>query len=100
MSKNPQGVGGRVGTGGICCGTPVPLLGSRVPPPPLIMESPYLYPYVPQRRRARSKARVVKTRMRARPHVGSTSGSQERKRSISLWEGEAGAQVKSEDECK
>lgn len=87
---SPQGVGGRVGTGRTRCGIPVAPLGLWVPPPPLIVESPYLYPYVPQKCRARTKARVVKTRMRARPHVGSTAGSQERIRSMSIREGKAG----------
>lgn len=57
-------------------GPEVPL-GFWVHPP--IMKSPYLYPYVPQKRRARSKARVVTTRMSARTHMGSTSGQPGRK---------------------
>lgn len=42
--------------------------------PPSTVESSYLYPYMPQKRRAGSKARVMKTRMTTRTHMGRTSG--------------------------
>lgn len=50
-------------------------LGPWVPPPRT--GSPYLYPYMPQKRRAGNKARVAMTRMSTRTHMGSTSGGQE-----------------------
>ena len=54
-------------------GSPWPL-GPWVCLLPPVTQSPYLYPYRPQKRRTGSKVRVVKTRMKARPHMGSTSG--------------------------
>lgn len=60
-------------------------MGSRAPPP--VMESPYLYPYMPQKRRAGSNARVAKTRMSTRTHVGSTAAARKEKKSISIWGG-------------
>lgn len=61
--------------------------GSRAPP--TVTESPYLYPYMPQQRRAGSSAPVVKTRMRTRTHMGSTEGARKGKKSISVWGGQS-----------
>lgn len=52
------------------------------------MESPYLYPYMPQKRRAGSNVRVAKTRMSTRAHRGSTGAAGKEKKSISIWGGD------------
>lgn len=89
MSQVPRGGVGRVGTGRSGQWGPWHPLGSRVPPPASHYGVPYLYPWMPQKRRAGSKARVVKTRVSARAHVGSTFRPRKEKEALASGEGQS-----------